>query len=44
VLGSGKRLFPETDEATSFTLAEAEQAGDGIMGVLCTPERPQQGC
>jgi dihydrofolate reductase len=31
VLGSGKRLFPETSDATRFVLAECGTAGDGIL-------------
>jgi dihydrofolate reductase len=31
VLGSGKRLFAETTDATRFVLAESGTAGDGIL-------------
>jgi dihydrofolate reductase len=31
VLGSGKRLFTETSDATRFVLAECGTAGDGIL-------------
>ena len=31
LLGSGKRLFPETSDATRFVLTECGTAGDGIL-------------